>query len=188
MKNFPNANQLSGRATGAIFFAFFGAAWLFLALAAKQVLTLANVVGILAGMAALLLAAASLRRQAKRWPRLPSDPAIGRAFSWVNAIQWTAVAITAFTLARLHLEAYTPSAITAIVGLHMFPLARLFRYPLHHVTGALLVAWAVATAVFVPVAEMQGTAALGTGLILWLSAVVTLTIALRLAVQSPVAA
>ena len=181
MQNFPNANQLSGRAIGAIFFACFGTGWLFLALAAKQMINPATVAGTMTGMTALLLTAALLLRQAKRWPRVPNDPAMGRVFGWVNAIQWTAIAATAFTLGRLHLDAYTPSAVAVIVGLHMFPLARLFHYPLHYATGAVLVGWAVATALFVPVNEMQGTAALGTGMILWVSAVVTLTLGLRAA-------
>jgi hypothetical protein len=58
-------------------------------------------------------------------------------------------------------------------------LARLFRYPLHHATGALLVAWAAASALFIPAAQLQGVTALGTGFILWLSAAVTLAIALQ---------
>jgi hypothetical protein len=183
MMNFPDANQLRGRAIGSIFFACFGAAWLFMALAARQSINAASAAGTLAGMAALLLAAIYLLRQAKRWPCVPNDPATGRAFGWVNAIQWIAIAVTAFMLGRLHLVAYTPSAVTCIVGLHMFPLARLFRYPLHHATGALLVGWAVVSAASVPVAEMQGTAALGTGIILWLSSAVTLVIGLRTAGQ-----
>jgi hypothetical protein len=77
------------------------------------------------------------------------------------------------------------SAITAIVGLHMFPLARVFRYPLHYVTGSALVGWAAASALLFPKDEMQGSTALGTGLILWLSALVTLALAMR-AVRTPV--
>jgi hypothetical protein len=186
MKNFPNANQLSGRAIGAMFFACFGTGWIFLALAAKQRINCVTASGTVLGMVAMLLTAAYLMRLAKRWPRVPDDPRVGRAFGWVNAIQWTAVFIAAFTLGRLHLDAYTPSAVAAIVGLHLFPLARLFHYPLHYVTGSVLVAWAVATAVLVPVSEMQGDAALGTGLILWAAAVVTLAIGLNAARQPEV--
>jgi len=82
---------------------------------------------------------------------------------------------------RLHFDAYIPSAITLIVGLHMFPLAKLFHYAQHYVTGTVLVGWALASAVFVPVNEMQGTAALGTGIILWASAVVSLATGLKAA-------
>ncbi len=184
MKNFPNANQLSGRAVGSMFFAGFGAGWLFLALIAKQMIGFATVSTIMLGMTALFLAAIYLLRQAKRWPRLPANPGMGRAFGWINAIQWAAVFVVAFTFAKLHIDAYVISAITAIIGLHMFPLARLFHYPLHYATGAVLVAWAAASSLFLPLAQMQGTAALGTGIILWLSAVVTLTLGLRAARQS----
>lgn len=184
MKNTQTANQLGGRAIGALFFTGFGALWLFLSLYARQTLSVATSIGVLLGAAALAWNAAHLLRQAKHFPRVPDDPARGRAFAWVNAIQWIAVSVVAFSFARFHIDAYVLSAITAIVGLHMFPLARLFRYPLHHATGALLVAWAAASALFVPADQLQGITALGTGLILWLSAAVTLAIALQ-AVRQP---
>jgi hypothetical protein len=170
-----------------MFFACFGTGWIFLALTAKQMINPITVSGTVAGMVVQLLVAAHLMRRAQSWPRVAEDPARGRAFTMINVIQWTAVAIVAFSFAKFHIGAYATSAITAIIGLHMFPLARLFRYPLHYLTGVLLVAWAAASAMFLPVAEMQGTTALGTGAILWLSAAVTLAIALR-ASQHPVPA
>jgi len=184
MKNFTTANQLKGRAVGAMFFACFGTGWIFLALTAKQLINAATALGTVGGMVVLLLTAAALMRLAKRWPQMPDDPARGRAFMWINAIQWIAVFIVAFSFARFRIDAYTTSAITAIVGLHLFPLARLFRYPLHYLTGTLLLAWAAASAALLPVAEMQGTTALGTGAILWASAAVTLAIALRASQQT----
>jgi energy-converting hydrogenase Eha subunit C len=171
MQNFPNANQLSGRAIGSMFFAGFGTGWLFMALAAKQWISFATVSGVMLGMSILFLTAFYLLRQSRRWPRVPDDPGRGRAFGWINAIQWTAVFIVAFSFAKLHIDAY------------MFPLARLFRYPLHYATGAVLVAWAAASAILAPVERMQGTAALGTGIILWLSAAVTLAVAVHAARQ-----
>jgi uncharacterized membrane protein YfcA len=99
-------------------------------------------------------------------------------------VQWIAVFVVAFALAKLHLDAYIMNAITFIVGLHMFPLARLFRYPPHYAAGAVLVAWAAASVFMTPVEHLQGITALGTGAILWLSAAVTLTLALSDARQS----
>jgi len=154
-----------------------------MALAAKQWIGFATVSGVMLGMSILFLTAFYLLRQSRRWPRVPDDPGRGRAFGWINAIQWTAVFIVAFSFAKLHIDAYVISAITAIIGLHMFPLARLFRYPLHYATGAVLVAWAAASAILAPVEQMQGTAALGTGIILWLSAAVTLAVAVHAARQ-----
>lgn len=185
MKNAHTANQFAGRAIRSIFFAGFGALWLFLSLYAMQRLSAVTVSGILLGALLLLLASVYLLRLARRWPRVPDDPAVGRAFGWVNAIQWTAVAIVAVTFTRLRLDAYIVSAITLIVGLHMFPLARLFRYPLHYAAGGALVAWAVASAMLEPADQLQGITALGTGLILWLSAAVTLALALQSARQTP---
>jgi hypothetical protein len=178
------ANQLSGRAIGALFGAGFGAIWLALALYAMERFSAATVTGLLLVLAGIVLAAFDLLRMAKRWPSVPDDPATGRAFGWINAIQWTAVAIVAVTLNKLHLDAYVMCAITAIVGLHMFPLARLFHYPAHYVTGAVLMAWAAASALFVPAENLQGISALGTGIILWLSAAVTLTLAFQAGRQS----
>ena len=63
---------------------------------------------------------------------------------------------------------------TLIVGLHFFPLTRLFRYPQHHVTGGALVAWALGCLALVPRESLQSTTAFGTGDILWVSAAVTL--------------
>jgi len=186
MQKVQTSNRLVGRAIGALFFAGFGALWLFLALYAKEQLVAATVSGVLVGLAVLVLVALYLIREAKRWPRVPEDPAVSRAFKWVNAVQWIAVFVVAFALAKLHLDAYIMNAITAILGLHMFPLARLFRYPPHYATGAVLVAWAVASVFLAPVEHLQGVAALGTGVILWLSAAVTLALAFRNVGQSSV--
>src|ERR1035441_5120495 len=105
------ANQLSGRATGALFGAGFGAIWLALALYALEWLSVATVAGLLLGLAALVVAVLALLRAAKRWPRVPDDPALGRTFAWINAVQWAAVAIVAVTLNKLHLDAYVRSGV-----------------------------------------------------------------------------
>jgi hypothetical protein len=171
------ANQLSGRAIGALFFSGFGALWIALALYALERLNATTVSGLMLGLAVLLLAALNLLRAARRWPRVPDDPAISRTFNRVNAAQWIAVFLAASALHWLRLDAYVINAIAAIVGLHMFPLARLFRYWPHHLAGAVLVAWAAACVFLVPVEHMQGVTALGTGVILWLSAALTLLLA-----------
>ena len=178
MQKIQNANQLSGRAIGAIFFTGFGALWLLLALYIKELLSAVTIAALLLGFALLLAAALTLLRRAKRWPRVPDDPAVSRTFNRVNAAQWIAVAIAATALHKLHQDVYVMNAITVITGLHMFPLARLFRYWPHHVTGAALVVWSAAS-LFVPIDHLQGIAALGTGLILWSSATATLALAFQ---------
>ncbi len=178
------ANQLGGRAIGALFFIGFGALWLLLSLYALQRLSAITISAVALGLLVLVLASLRLLRQAKRRPRVPNDPAMGRAFNRINAAQWIAVFVVAFTLNRLHQDVYVMNAITAIVGLHMFPLARVFRYPMHYATGTALVAWAVASVFLLPADQLQGIASLGTGIVLWLSAAVTLVLAF-LAARKP---
>jgi hypothetical protein len=178
------ANRIGGRAIGALFFTGFGAIWLLLGLYAKQRLSTAPLSLVVCGTVALGFGALFLLRRAKTLPRAPEDPAMARAFKWINIVQWVAVAVVAIAFARFGIDAYVISAITAIVGLHMFPMARVFRYPMHYVTGTALVGWAVASVLLFPKDEMQGSTALGTGVILWLSALLTLALAMR-AMRAP---
>ena len=180
MQNAITSNRIGGRAVGALFFTGFGVLWLVLALYVKQWLTADNIFAVVCGAGLLLFGALALLRHSKTLPAEPEDPAMSSTFRRINIIQWIAVAIVAFTFARLRIDAYVMSAITAIVGLHMFPLARVFRYPMHYVTGATLTAWAAGSVFLFPADAMQGSTALGTGLILWLSALATILLAVRL--------
>jgi hypothetical protein len=171
------ANQLRGRAIGSLFFAVFGAIWIALALYAKERLTAGNLIFVALDFAVLVGMALWLRREAKRFPTVAEDPNRDRKFNQINGAQWVAGGIAAFLLARMHLDAYIPCAIAAIVALHMFPLAGLFRYKMHYLTGSVMLAWAAASAIFVPAEHLQGTSALGTGIILWVSAFTTLMLA-----------
>lgn len=175
------ANQLKGRAIGAIFFSGFGALWIGIALYVKHSFTVYLGIGLAAVLSALLLTAFWLIRMAERFPRTHEDPTVGRAFNRINAAQWIAVFLVGFFFARLHIDTYVLSAITAIVGIHLFPLARLFRYPMHNVTGAALVIWASASVLVIPTDHLQSVTAIGTGIILWASAAVTLALAMRVA-------
>jgi len=175
------ANQLRGRAIGSLFFTGFGALWLALALYALERLDVIAGAALALVSAVLLLNISRLFAEARRWPRVPDDPAMGRAFGRINAIQWIAVFAVAFALAKLHLDAYIMNAITLIVGLHMFPLARVFRYPMHNKTGAVLVAWSILSIFIVPRDHLQGIAALGTGIILWIAAAIGLRLAFKTA-------
>jgi len=185
MKTAFTSIELRGRAIGSLFFAGFGVLWISLALAAKQMLTTANLTFVALDFCVLLGMAIWLIREARHFPAPPSNPLegkrVGRNFGLINAAQWIAGAIVAVTLVRMHLDAYVPCAITAIVGLHLFPLARLFRYAMHYVTGTVLLMWAALTATLVPPEHLQGTTALGTGIILWISAFTTLCLAFTIA-------
>ena len=184
MTTTPTANQLTGRATGSLFFTGFGTLWLTLGLYLREIVSVGYLAAIAAGLAVLLLAVFWLFRQARRYPKMPEDQARNRAFRRINAIQWATVILVSFVFGRLHIDAYVLSAITAIVGVHLFPLAKLFRYPMHYVTGAALVLWASASVLLVPAEHLQGVTALGTGILLWISAAITLALAIALVRRS----
>jgi len=175
------ANRLTGRAIGALIFTGFGTLWLFLSLYAREQVSAMSLAGLALIAAGLMLAAVYLLGQAKRLPRVPDDPRIMKMFHWINAIQWVVCFVLATILGRLHLDAYIVPLIACIVGLHLFPLARLFRYPMHYATGTAMVLWAAGAMIVVPADHVQGITALGAGVILLSSAAVTLALALETA-------
>jgi len=178
-----SVEALRGRATGVLFLSGFGGLWFLLGLAASQRLSLPTACALAAGLAALVAGAVLLRRRSAALPPSTLDPEeqrrAGRTFGRVNAVQWAAIVLIAVVLGRLHLDAYTPAAVTVVVGLHFFPLARLFRSPQHHVTGAALVLWGAVCLLLVPRDVLQSTSAFGTGAILWTAAAVTLVRSFR---------
>jgi hypothetical protein len=141
-------------------------------------LNAATLLYIASGLLMLLAGSAKVMRTADRFPRRQENSLHSRAFGWINALQWIAIFLVVKFLTKLHFDAYTISAVAGIVGLHFFPLARLFKNWLHYVTGAAMVAWAAGTALIAPLDQMQGDAALGAGVILWSSAAITLAISL----------
>jgi hypothetical protein len=82
-------------------------------------------------------------------------------------------------LGIFHLPEFIVPAIATIVGLHLFPLARVFHYPIHHVTATLLVLWPAGVVLALPQERLPSVGALGTAAILLVSAAYTLTIATR---------
>jgi hypothetical protein len=162
----------------------FGALWFLLGLVASQRLSATTGVLLAGATLVLVLLALALARRAAALPRSEVDPErarqVKRVFGRVNAVQWVVISITAFVLGRLQLDAYIPAAVTLIVGLHFFPLGRLFRYPQHHITGIALVVWGVDCLALVPRGSLQATTGFGTGAILWVSALVTLVRGFRL--------
>ena len=76
----------------------------------------------------------------------------------------------------MHREDLIVPGIVVIVALHFIPLARLFRRPIYHWLCAVMIAWVAACCGlrFSSGDARMATMAIGTGLILWLSASVVL--------------
>lgn len=163
-----------GRAIGALFFAFFGAAWLLIAdqLAHGHswiLIALVLTASLLLGLASVTV----LRRDLSAMHALrqtPDSRRMRRQFRTINAIQWITIITAVVLLQHFKLVPWIVPAVMLIVGLHFLPLARVFRYRAHYLTGAIL----VATALLYPIGNPDGPASprgsLIAGLTLWSAA------------------
>lgn len=131
----------------------------------------------------LLSISAALIRRTAAAARSPANAVqrkkIGRSLGRINGIQWGLIAAAYFLLRLAHHEAFLLPAIILIVGLHFFPLGVLFRFWLYHATAIALVVW---TAVYLgPLRSKPDSpdGAFGTGVILLVSAAVSLLKAFR---------
>lgn len=172
------ANALKGSATGVEFLSFFGGIWFLFSLEAWGALDAVRAALLLLCVLVFFALAEWVKRAARRFPQLPDDPARGRRFFWVNALQWGTIFVLYQLLHWMGREVYFVTGVAAVVGLHFFALARPLRNPAANGTGAMLLLWAVVTAAFVPVERLQSITACGAGLILWQAAATALAIML----------
>jgi hypothetical protein len=187
MDRSQTAEAISGRATGVLFFAGFGTLWLCTGLAAMHRLNIGTGASAVFILAALLIPALWVLKRASALSKQSADPEveaqISRTFNRANIAQWIAIPVAVVLLNIVHQTAYIVPAIATIVGFHLFPLARAFRYPMHYVTGALLILWSAASVFMLPRENVASIGALGTSAILLLSAAYTLTNAARAAAR-----
>lgn len=169
------AARAFGIAIGNLFLGCFGMAWIVLGLSSAQKLN--PLVLALLSCFLFALAIASLyilqrthgsldRSQANR----AAQKKINRQFGLVNFLQWSLIFAAVFGLPRLGLARWIVPAIVLIVGLHFFPLARLFKARMHYVVGAIVVAWAIVYPILFSAGQGDSTGAVGMGAILWASA------------------
>lgn len=161
------------RATGAMFFAFFGGVWLEgWAIFSARPLAFNIIIGVLA-LAFTWLAFATYRRYAAdlaAQPKTPQGKRIARIFHMINAGQWVLIFILANLLGNYGLNVWVLPMVIFVVGLHFLPLARLFSAPPHYVTGAAMMALAVIYPFVARGGPADAVGAFGAGLILWASA------------------
>ena len=177
----PTAESIRGRAIGTLFFTGFGTLWIVTGLQAMHRLTVPALAPVILLSLSLALSALALMRRAGLLPAIEEDPAesarVRRVFNAVNIIQWVSVATAVVVLNLLHMPFYIVPAVAIIVGLHLYPLAGAFHYPLHSVTGTVLIAWSVGCLAMLDSARIPGAGAFGTGCILLGSAALTLLLA-----------
>lgn len=176
---------ISARVTGALFFTGFGCLWLFTGFSALGQLNIVTAAGVAIIGALLVTAALRIQRRAAKAAQTQTDDEANaetkRVFNRVNTIQWIGVGAVLVLANIFHQPQLIVPAIATVVGLHLFPLARLFRYPMHYVTGTLLIAWSAGIVILLRREDIASVGALGTAAILLLSATCTLTLAARAA-------
>lgn len=174
------AEQIKGSVYGSFFFTGFGSWWLWNGWSDGGPWLVTRVVLTASIAIALLLTGLLLLRRADRMPSAPPDTLkrkrMYRVFGIVNLVQWLAVFAAGILLNVLHRPAYIAPAIALIVGLHLFPLARLFGYSPHFLTGTALVVWSVGCCCLLPTARLPAVVCAGSGVILLGSAAAMLVI------------
>ena len=172
------------RAIGAMFFAFFGGAWLVLwnyRAAPHRLVPYA-----LIAIAALLLFAFARHRYRLCDAALagrggsadnaasPQERRRARWFHIINVGQWVLLLIVANVLVNIGLVAWVIPAAILIVGVHFLPLAPLFSNSGLYFTGGAFILWAALYPQFAHAGPVDPIGCLGAGLILWASALASL--------------
>ncbi len=168
--------ELRGHAMGIIVCAVMGFTWGGTALGALSVVVAVPLLAVGAACAAVLLAGARRVRHAAIVSPVPSSPkpdlSQGRHhFNLVVAGEVAAIIVAVGLLGRSDHADWIPATICLVVGLHLIPLARLFRLPLYYATAAALCLVAATTMVFgaagAPEALWQLLPGVGVALVLW---------------------
>ncbi len=146
---------------GALFMAFFGAIWAAAGASALDGATGVVLLIVSVALAAVLcLGAVRLRRSARGLSRDDSPQAreqqkhVSRRFNLVFGLQGIAIALAVVLLGRYGLGSFIPAAVALIVGVHFFPLARLYGVRVYHVTGAVMCVIALVALLLAPASRL----------------------------------
>jgi hypothetical protein len=156
-----NRAELRGRASGMIVLGYFALAWTGWGASAgvPAGVQIALVAVAALAFAALVAGAVLMFRQARALPEPDAAEReegrragrrIGIRFGIVVVIEFAGIAVIARVLAITGRTDLIPLLVCLGVGVHFFPLARLFRLPVYDRTGIALCAVAVATALAAP--------------------------------------
>lgn len=164
----------ASRAIGAMFFSLLGSIWM--VLWSNRAFGLQPVLLTLIALCALALAGSAKRVYEQNKAALAQDansPAKKKAdsvFHAVNAGQGILMFVTANILVNAGRREWVFASTMFIIGLHFLPLAHVFRYPPHYVTGAALILWSIGYSLATTSGPGNPVGCLGAGLILWTSA------------------
>ena len=172
--------RMRGRAVGAIVCAGFGAYalywWTQAAISGEKrpwygAIAATTAILVVWGIANL----ASLRHA----PRVVLDKRLVRlyrvGYGLIVATEGAAISVGGSILGHFHRPELYGQWVGAVVGLHFFPLGKLFKLPLYYWTGAAISLAAFGSLLISPGPLSSVVSAGGTGLALWITAVVILS-------------
>jgi hypothetical protein len=172
--------RMRGRAVGAIVCAGFGAYalywWTQAAIESERTLWFGGIVVVATllvvwGIANLV----TLRHE----PKVVLDKRLARfyriGYALIVAIEGAAISVGGPILGHFHRPELFGQWIGAVVGIHFFPLGKLFKTPLSHWTGAAISLAAFGSLLISRSSLSSAVCAGGTGIALWISAVVILS-------------
>jgi hypothetical protein len=171
--------RMRGRAVGAIVCAGFGAYalywWTQAAIQGERRLWF----GAIAAAATILVVWAIANLAALRHsPRVTLDRRLIRfyriGYALIVAIEGAAISVGGPILGHFHRPDLFGQWVGAVVGLHFFPLGKLFKIPLYYGTGAAISLAAFGSLLISASLLRSAICAGGTGLALWVTAVVIL--------------
>jgi hypothetical protein len=172
--------RMRGRAVGAIVCAGFGAYalcwWTEDVIAGEQKLWF----GAIAVVTAILVVWAIANLVALRHvPRVALDKRLMRfyriGYALIVATEGAAISVGGPILGHFHRPDLFGQWIGAVVGIHFFPLGKLFKIPLYYATGAAIALAAFGSLLISASSLSSAICAGGTGMALWVTAVVILS-------------
>jgi len=181
------AQAVIGAGRCALIVAMFGAGWLGWGLGEAKAFN--AFVGPLFGSTALGLLACSAyviqrgRLLGKRFPAADASTrqTMRKRFLLVALIEALAIVLASLLANRLHRADLATDWCAMIVGLHLLPLAKIFRAPSLTVAGVLMVLWCALCWALFRSNAIAISASLGTGILLWCTCVSALLRARRIA-------
>lgn len=164
-----------GRGNGGAIVTFFGAIWLALGLLGAGALSwwaaivfALCCVGLYAGSLQLIRRGKKLRPPGVAPPRMP--PAMRKGFLWAVVGEVAGCLLVVLVCNLVSRGELIPAGIALVVGLHFLPLARVFRAPVYYATGLSIAVWCAACLLLFRGPTISVGAAIGTGTVLWLTA------------------
>jgi len=172
--------RMRGRAVGAMVCAGFGAyalsSWIQAAVQSGRALWFGTIAAVTAVLVVWAVANLVALRHA---PRAVLDRRLARFFRiWfalIVAIEGTAIGVGAPILGHFHRLDLFGQWVGAVVGIHFLPLGKLFKLPLYYATGAAISLAAFGSLLISAGPLRAAVSAGGTGVALWLTAIIILS-------------